>query len=158
MWRKTNSDCKNKLLVPQRSCEIIKFARHLEGKRHSSNNRNACLNHKLQLHTLNATGLNCEQNNWPGASIGFSRLRPFTEFNASLLFLWMFLGQAPSLKINSHVCTYDRLSDQQNLVCRAGPAGAEHLTQLRAVVQLSCNPKDPTGLIHISFLWSPNDI
>lgn len=134
MQRKTNSVCKNKLLVPQRSRELLKFARHLEGEWHSYNSRTACLNHKLQLHTLNATGLNCEHNSWPGASSGFARLRPFSEFNASPLFSWILLGQAPSLKINSHICTYDRLSDQQNLVCRAGPAGAEHLRQLRAPV------------------------
>lgn len=103
MQRKTYSVCKNKLLVPQRSRELITLARHLEGKWHSYNNRSACLNHKLQLHTLNATGLNCEQNSWPVTSSCFTRLRPFTEFNSSL-FSWVFMGQAPSLKIKSHVC------------------------------------------------------
>lgn len=103
MQSKTNSVCKNKLLVPRSSRELITFARHLEGKWHSYRNRSASLSHKLQLHTLNTTGLHCGQKSWPGTSSCFTRLRPFTEFNSSPL-SWIFLGQAPSLKINSHVC------------------------------------------------------
>jgi len=59
--KKKKSVCKNKL-PPQRSCELVMFISHFEGRWCSYNNANARLNHKLWLHMLNATESNSEQN------------------------------------------------------------------------------------------------